>query len=359
MELCYRNNPKSLFRKYALFVTSLTRHQLFRDYISKEGFYIPKETVLLLPNGFSEYLGQEKKRHYFQTTVSTRPIFAPKLYPALYYLDAAAPFLRTLEEAERFFLGQLGLLKPREHWSRYQEILKWFPHYATVTTVYPDPSVEVATVDGYARRSGIDESLATIRAGAGTASGDADTNIDQRIEGSVTSNQFRLLDRMFYLFDASSIPDTDDISAGTLSPFGATSKATGLGSPDYHIAGSTPASNTAIVNADYSQVQTTSFGSIANASWNTAAYNDITLNADGRANISKTGISKFSGQFNWDINNDFTGAWVSEAVSNFGIYLADQAETTNDPKLTVTHAAPGGGDDWPVSGMGGFRSWRF
>ena len=235
-------------------------------------------------------------------------------------------WLRDFTEAQRLLAWQLGLSR------QIPDIAKVI-HLGT-TTYYPDANPETTTVDGYVRRGAVDQTFANIRAGAGTASGDTDTNVDMRLDASTTTDQFALLDRHIILFDASSIPDTDVISTATLSAFGQ-SKANAIGSPDYHIAASTPASNTALVYADFSQVQTTSFGSITYANWSTSAYNDVVLNASGISNISVTDISKFSSQLSWDINASFTGTWSSAANSLFGEYFADQTGTTNDPRLTV------------------------
>ena len=70
-----------------------------------------------------------------------------------------------------------------------------------------------------------------------------------------------------------------------------------------------------------------------------AAYNDFTLDATGRDNISLISISKFGLRFNWDTDNNFTGVWASGAASSWESSFADTAgtpETVNDPKLVVT-----------------------
>lgn len=208
-------------------------------------------------------------------------------------------------------------------------------------TVYPDANPETTTVDGIAARNGVDQTLTNIRAGAGNASDDLSTqNQVLHLQASTTNNQFSQLGRGIFLFDTSAIGSTNNVDSSTISFWGY-SKSNGLGSPAFVIGSSSPASNTAVVNADYSQVQTTSFGSISYASYDATdtVYSDITLNASGLANISKTGVSKFSAQTDWDINNSFTGVWANSFDSAFYCYFADNAGTTKDPKLVVNYSA--------------------
>jgi len=69
------------------------------------------------------------------------------------------------------------------------------------------------------------------------------------------------------------------------------------------------------------------------------AYPDFALNAAGIANINKTGVSRFSTQLEWQINNSFTGTWASELGTYYAFYMADQTNT--EPKLVVTYTVSG------------------
>lgn len=336
-ELCYRNNPKSLFRKYAPLVTFLTRHQLFRDYVSYKGFVVPKNTDLLLPNGYREYLGKQGKKHYFQTIVSTKAIFASKLYPALYYLDKAAPFLKTMENAEEFLLGQLGLLKPKEHWNEYRQILEWFPHYAVEDTFNPDANPESTSVDGTAGRDTAG-TWAAVRDGAGTLADDLIRLITRLSSGGTN---WARIDRGVTLFDTSSIPDGDDISAANEQLFPAV--ITDNFNQNMDIVVCAPASNTALVTGDYNianwtmTAQATALD-VTNLTLN--AYNTWTLNSTGIGNISKTGITKFGTVMSGDMTNTEPTPAAADVNVN-----PDSADHTNKPKLVVTHAAVGVGVD--------------
>lgn len=207
-------------------------------------------------------------------------------------------------------------------------------------TVYPDGDPETTTVDGIAFRNATNESWATITAGAGTGNNSTSTsgNIIS-ITSDATLDRYSQLIRAIYLFDTSSLTSGVTVTAAVLSIFGS-SKADNLAiTPDIDIYTSTPATNTDIANSDYSQVGSTSqTGSpITYAAWNTAAYNDFTLNATGISNVSKTSVSKFGAR---NANYDVSGVaptWTVSTFSNIRGNYADNAGTTNDPKLTVTY----------------------
>ena len=203
-------------------------------------------------------------------------------------------------------------------------------------TVYPDADPESTSVDGHVYRSGVDETLSTIRSSAGTGVSDTNTGCFSYITSSGSTNQFAKLYRVSDFYDTSTLGDSANITNVVKSGYGSAKK-NDLGSPDLHFASGNAASNTALASSDYAQANfgTTSFGSIAYADFSLAAYNDVTLNASGRANISKTGISKFSAQLNWDINNNFTGSWASDKTSYLIFFAADNG--SNKPKLVVTY----------------------
>ena len=209
-------------------------------------------------------------------------------------------------------------------------------------TAYPDAGDPgTTTIDGVVQRSGVNETFGTIRGGAGTLATNAtDFLFTAQLDATGTTNQYSRLRRSIALFDTSSLTTSASISSATIGAYG-WGKTNALGSADWHVGSATPASNTTLAASDYGNCGTTSFGSIAYASFSTSGYNDITLDSNGLGNISKTGVSKFSFQLSWDINNSFTGSWANSAISNFDNYSADQAGTTNDPKLVVTYTLGG------------------
>jgi hypothetical protein len=213
---------------------------------------------------------------------------------------------------------------------------------STTSTFYSeagDPGTTV--VDGLVMRNNQQETFAQLHDGVGTFADNTTATQLIGIDASGTSAKFGGIYRFIILFDTSSIPDTDTVSAATLSFYGV-SKDSGLGTPDIYITSSTPASNTTLVSGDYTQLGTTSFGSIVWASLSVSAYNDFNLNGTGISNVSKTGISKFGARSSWDILNDSTGlTWVAWQDSGLNIRSSDQAGTSSDPTLVVTHAVSG------------------
>jgi len=207
-------------------------------------------------------------------------------------------------------------------------------------TVYPDANPESTSVDGWAQRDTVVETWATIIAGAGNNSADTDANSQfVAFTPDTTAGNWILLKRAILLFDTSALTSAATISAAVLSVEG-TAKLDIAGlAPTIDVYTSTPASNTAIVNADFTQTGSTSqTGSpMAYASWSTTGYNDFTFNATGIGNISKTGVSKFALR---NANYDVAGAsptWGATARIQFTGYYADQAGTSSDPKLVITY----------------------
>lgn len=215
------------------------------------------------------------------------------------------------------------------------------PVFADTLTVYPDAGTGNTTVDGYAGRQFVDETFATIIAGAGNTSNDTVTNSRiMYLRTSTTSDQFAYLYRGIFTFDTSALTADATISAATFSVYGS-NKGNQHGSMDLVVVAATPASDNAIIDADYSTLGSTVFGTIAYASLSTSAYNNVTLDANGQANISKTGISKFATTSNWDATSTYGGSWVSDSFNFLNGYYADQSGTSLDPKLTVTYTTVG------------------
>jgi len=188
--------------------------------------------------------------------------------------------------------------------------------------------------DGHVGRHGVNESFSTLRAGAGTTNYESNSTEEIGLTSTATSDQYQKMTRLIFNFDTSIIGSANTLTAATLSLY-APSKGNALGSPDFHISGVSPATTDDIVNADYGTFATTSFASIAYASYTTSQYNVFTLNASGEANISKTSVSSFGGQLSWDILDDETGlTWSSSDASTLRSYMADNG--SNEPRLTLT-----------------------
>jgi hypothetical protein len=217
---------------------------------------------------------------------------------------------------------------------------------ATTTTAYPDPDTESTSVDGYVQRTNVNETWATIRAGAGNHA--SDTAGDSEIiafYSSTTTNQWYRIKRSILLFDTSGITDADPLISAVLSIKEVASTGNDNFSPQVkpNIAAysSTPASNTALEAADYGRTGTTILSNII--TWDdfkasgTGTFNDFTLNATGEDAVDFEGISKFSlKNQNYDVANSAPN-WGSDKYTTLYAGYADVAGTSNDPKLTVVH----------------------
>jgi hypothetical protein len=210
-------------------------------------------------------------------------------------------------------------------------------------TAYPDANPETTTVDGYVGRIGVNETFATIVAGAGTGgTDDAGTDVFCYLKASATTDQYDQLRRLFFLFDTSTIGAGSTISATTCSLWGI-GKDAGLGQTDLAIVSSNPAANTALADADFSTLGSTSFGSVAFGSFtsNNTAYTDIAMNASGLAAISQTGITKYGARLDWDRSGTFGGVWGAGLTAYYQVDMADNASgTAKAPKLVVTFSGP-------------------
>lgn len=204
-------------------------------------------------------------------------------------------------------------------------------------TAYPDPGpTEVATVDGRAYTTGqITWTLARDAAtGDGAGDNEGGTGISAAEAKSVNAANFEII-RSFFLFDTSAINDAETVTAAVFS-FVSNSVTNG-DSGTLRLVTSTPASNTAIVAADFDQLGTVAqasdlaYGSITADS---STYNAMALNATGRGNVAKTGISKFGLR---EGAHDADNVAVANGTTNdCGVFMAEAAGTTTDPKLVVT-----------------------
>lgn len=210
--------------------------------------------------------------------------------------------------------------------------------FDTLPTKYSTPG---SAVSGYAARHSVDQTLAAIRAGAGTLNSyDTGSNgLICQVTASSTLNQFANVIRAILLFDCSALPDTAVVNTATIGIY-VDSKGIGLGAFEMDIVSSAPASNTALANSDYANLDSTPFSSIASASLTASAYNSFSLNAGGKANISSTGISKFGARVNWDTDNSFGGLWVATQFSYAYCTDGGYASTTRDPKIDITYTVP-------------------
>ena len=204
--------------------------------------------------------------------------------------------------------------------------------------VHPDPDPEVTTVDGSVSRALVDESWATLIAGAGNGVDVSATSGGLNIASTATTDQWATLGRHMYLFDTRPLGQGAVIQAATLSLFGV-SKFDNLSiSPNYNIYSANPLTDTNLEIADFQRFGVLPFSTaITHAGWSTVAYNDFVLNVDGRANLRPRGISKFAMRnANYDVAA-VEPSWSSAASSVVVLNFADASGRANDPKLDVTY----------------------
>lgn len=212
----------------------------------------------------------------------------------------------------------------------------------TTTTFYPDPDPETTTVDGYVGHIygvGAGQIWATIRAAAGSEFNDTRTtnSIAASALADTGADNWREIIRSIFLFDTSSIPDTDTVDSATFSIY--VPSVTDTASQSISLCSSAPASNMGLANGDYATLGTTKFATDQTiASLTTSAYNDFALNASGLANISKIGVSKFGMRLTSDVDN-LAPTWGSGIEPRVNCHCADTAGTIQDPKLTITHSS--------------------
>lgn len=217
---------------------------------------------------------------------------------------------------------------------------------STTSTFYPDPAVEVSSVDGYTALNTGGSTWAALHDNAGSFANDTGaltylTNIqDMDVDG-----QFRIMMRGVTTFDTAGLDDTETISSATLSHFGS-AKQNNLGnSLNLNIYTVTTASATAVVAGDYNIANwgsTALSTTISYLNWSVVAYNDFALNATGIAAVSKTGVT-YLGTRNaeFDAANSTPATSANSTIDEdfLQAVAADTALTTTDPKLVVVSAA--------------------
>lgn len=213
-------------------------------------------------------------------------------------------------------------------------------------TAYPDADPETTTVDGWVNTDRLSGTWAGARALAtGASASDTDTKMYAHVGRETAPGEYNIF-RNFILFDTSALTASATISAATIAitSSGSTQNNDNDGNDYLGITTSTPASNTAIVTADFDQVSfTEQHDAGQRKDWDALQTADtvgtFTLNATGIGNVSKTGVSKFAALEGHDIQNDAYAGGTNSAT-NINFYASDQTGTSKDPVLTVTYTVP-------------------
>lgn len=347
-ELNYRNNPNSLFRKYARLVTWFANTPSGRQYITSKykKLRLPNQPFdLFLPNGYRIItgiypLGRGKWHVQKKTVVTTRPVFSRNvLLEPLQQFDLYAPYVKNIEEAKSIFnylvFGSIG--------SGLQIPWQVLGIVHTVTTVYPNPDPETTTCDGRVFLDGVSQTWAAIRAAtdgngsSDTTNGEGGVLCAQILTHGSTNPNWGTFIRGFFGYDATSIDDADVIS-DVDNDYWVNTKNDAF-SDSISLVLATPASPTALGTADYDQLGTTKQATdLTIAGLTTGAYNTFSWLEAQLTNVSKTAVIKTGLRSTRD-NDNSEPSWGANQYSGIAVDMADSAGTTEDPKLVINHAA--------------------
>jgi len=199
----------------------------------------------------------------------------------------------------------------------------------TVTTVY------AGTADAGIESVHTNKDTAMDGGGTLTVNATATTN---NYLGSATFGGNYYIQAGYFPFDTSAITDTDTVSDAVFSLYGRTGNA----SRTFELRAFIYDFGATVTTADWrTTAQVAALTQVAHfpnsTAWSTSGYNAFTNDALP-ANVSLTGSTYIF--VTDDLHETDTAPTVADDVE---AYYADQAGTTNDPKLVVTHAAGGGG----------------
>ena len=271
--------------------------------------------------------------HEVKDSYEDKLIVQATFFPCSPYIKKFAEMLTYLD-----IMGQTDI--PLNELGRYI-------YLTSPETFNPEAHPETTSVDGRVWVAAQNAIWGTVRNTTGNNAADNEVDVDLvYADSTTTTNQYATILRGIFLFDTSSLTTNAIISAATISFYG-TAKSNGLVFTDAHasiaLVSSNPAVNIALANTDFNVAN---FGStryisdFSYAAYSTSAYNDMTLNADGRAAIAKTGITKFGTMFACDLDNS-TPAWATGTSTGIRCYYADNG--SNKPKLVVTYTLSTGG----------------
>jgi len=209
---------------------------------------------------------------------------------------------------------------------------------ATTHTFYPRPGTGTAPIDGDALRAISSFNWDDLHDGAGTAHQDTVT-FAQASFLKITTTNFRIY-RAILGFPTSSLSGLNIVSA-KIKVFVTSKKDNHNDAYAYvNVVEATPASNSDIVNADYTQVgaidNPTKFANDMDITTATLSdYNEFILNSDGINYINKEGDTMFGMREGHDIEDIAITPGGNNTGSQLVIRTADEIDITEDPVLEV------------------------
>lgn len=309
------------FAKYNHILTRVAR-SIFGEFVfnfHKFGHYVDrKKIVAVRPNSVVEYVGMKEGKVELREHFFGRNEYALRLQSVFYPIWITFHIWDIITRP----IPQLNL------------------GFDTLT-VYPQAGAggSNTTVDGniyhYAETQ---ENFATIISASTPVLRDPTSTQNQialNAKSGVTDT-YTVLQRFFATIVTSALTSSAEISSAVISLYGVSSR-NGIGDPILHWCSNNQANNNNLEDSDYTDLGTTSFGNITYSSWSNSGYNDVSLNASGISNISKTGTTKLGARLYWDIAASTTGlTWATGGeYSRFYFLAADNG--SNKPKLVVTY----------------------
>jgi len=144
-----------------------------------------------------------------------------------------------------------------------------------------------------------------------------------------------VIDRYFFHFDTSSIPENATIVSAFLRILGSNTSSANADSDGITLVASTVTSDTTLATSDWANIGATQFiTALTFASFNTTGNNDLTLNASGLAAIVLNAHSKFAIITSRDLS--------SSAPTGLNNQTFDQSGTL----LSVTYSVPDASGDF-------------
>jgi hypothetical protein len=316
-------------------------------YLKDEVPPLENEDLGLRTPGSQTIVLKEFKNEKGEPVKELQTIFLPK---PQFYQDGGSwrqiEYATTTEET----FSMSGAHRYVEKRRLVERLLGVKPVFAVTDTFLPDPSVESTSVDGQVDYSTTQGGGCNWSAARDIATGSVANDSSASLQVGASSfylgdpifQCYPSISRVFLLFDTSSLPNTASISSASLTVY-----ITGKGNDDddtddtLSVVTSTPASNTALVTADFDQLGTTLQATAKDITDDITASADavFTLNSTGRGNISLTSITKFGLREGHDLGN--TQPFDGSATGNYVVmYSADQTGTADDPVLSVTYTVP-------------------
>lgn len=224
----------------------------------------------------------------------------------------------------------------------------------STTVIYPAGGVGGASVDGQLTRQFRNESWAAIRGGAGDGHNDTGAYAYVKI-GTSTSvgTNWGQIYRFIATFASSAL--AGQIATEVIASLYIVSKTNEVGGGGLRWGSSSPASHNDLADADYSEVGEVDFGGSDYASISASAYLNTTLNTSGLAHVNSQlgSVIKLCVREAQDMSGVEPSINQTSLQNMYSVEPADEAGTTKDPKITITH------EDAPVTANSLFFGGEF